>query len=68
VTVIRSFVTQLSPQEAERLRRWIGDDGVAAVWSVLEPALRAGPLIARARLRALLEERDGEHPAAAEAE
>jgi len=52
--VIAAFVGSLSTREAETLRLWIYEAGVAAVWSALEPSFRLGAAAGRRRLRNLL--------------
>lgn len=57
VDVVAAFVGSLSPREADALRLWIYEVGVAAVWAALEPAFRLGPTAGRERLQALLRQR-----------
>lgn len=62
VDVITASVGSLSSQDAEAVRLWISEVGVAAVWSALEPAFRLGAAAGRLRLIALLANRSrGRH-------
>lgn len=54
VEVITAFVGSLSPSDAEALHLWISEDGVASVWSALEPSFRTGAAAGRRRLKAIL--------------
>ena len=55
--IVAAFVGSLSEAQADALRRWICEAGVAGVWAALEPAFREGPLVAREHFEALIEEK-----------
>jgi len=54
VDVIAAFVGSLSAREAEALRQWIAEAGVAVVWRSLEPSFRLGSVAGRRHLEAIL--------------
>lgn len=56
--IVAAFVGSLSPSQAEALRLWIYEEGVAAVWAALEPSFRQGAVVARHRLEQILADRE----------
>lgn len=55
--IVAAFVGSLTPSQSEILRLWIYQEGVAAVWSTLEPSFREGALPGRLKLEDVLNER-----------